>query len=84
MEACSGLSAQDIRTAIRNSSGPRTSLFVPETAFDLLAKRQIQRLLAPSVRCVELVFDELTSIISLSIKKVSVEKRNENKNVNSL
>jgi dynamin 1-like protein len=73
MNACEGLSPQDILTAIRNSSGPRASLFVPETAFELLTKRQIQRLQAPSVRCVELVFDELTNIISLSIKKVSAE-----------
>ncbi|KAF8270706.1 Dynamin central region-domain-containing protein [Lactarius quietus] len=53
---------QDIRTAIRNSTGPRPSLFVPEVAFDLLVKPQIKLLEAPSLRCVELVYEELVKI----------------------
>ncbi|MBE3046462.1 hypothetical protein IMZ48_28820, partial [Candidatus Bathyarchaeota archaeon] len=36
IDPTSNLSALDIRTAIRNSTGPRPSLFVPEMAFDLL------------------------------------------------
>ena len=56
------LSIQDIRTAIRNSTGPRPSLFVPELAFDLLIKPQIKLLEAPSQRCVELVYEELIKI----------------------
>ena len=52
----------DIRTAIRNSTGPRPSLFVPEIAFDLLVKPQIKLLEAPSLRCVELVYEELVKI----------------------
>lgn len=56
------LSDSDIRTAIRNSSGPRPSLFVPETAFSLLVKPQIKLLEAPSLRCVELVYEELVKI----------------------
>ena len=51
-----------IRTAIRNSTGPRPSLFVPEVAFDLLVKPQIKLLEAPSLRCVELVYEELVKI----------------------
>lgn len=57
------LSIQDIRTAIRNSTGPRASLFVPELAFDLLVKPQIQLLEAPSHRCVEMVYEELMKIV---------------------
>lgn len=57
-----GLSNSDIRTAIRNSTGPRPSLFVPELAFDLLVKPQIKLLEAPSQRCVELVYEELMKI----------------------
>lgn len=53
------LSISDIRTAIRNSTGPRPSLFVPELAFDLLVKPQIKLLEVPSQRCVELVYEEL-------------------------
>ncbi|QIW96924.1 hypothetical protein AMS68_002442 [Peltaster fructicola] len=56
------LSVSDIRTAIRNSTGPRPSLFVPELAFDLLVKPQIKLLEIPSQRCVELVYEELIKI----------------------
>ena len=56
------LSISDIRTAIRNSTGPRPSLFVPELAFDLLVKPQIKLLEIPSQRCVELVYEELIKI----------------------
>lgn len=56
------LTVQDIRTAIRNSSGPRPTLFVPEAAFELLIKPQIKLLLPPSLRCVELVYEELMKI----------------------
>lgn len=56
------LSVLDIRTAIRNSTGPRPSLFVPEMAFDLLVKPQIKLLEIPGQRCVELVYEELIKI----------------------
>ncbi|RKP12082.1 Dynamin central region-domain-containing protein [Piptocephalis cylindrospora] len=62
IDPCADLSSQDIRTAIRNSTGPRPSLFVPEMAFDLLVKPQISRLEPPSVRCVELAYEELMKI----------------------
>jgi len=63
------LSNQDIRTAIRNSTGPRPSLFVPEAAFDLLIKPQINRLESPSLRCVELVLEELFKICNENCSK---------------
>jgi len=59
---CANLSNHDIRTAIRNSTGPRPSLFVPEIAFDLLIKPQIKLLEPPSLKCVELVYEELMKI----------------------
>ena len=62
IDPSSNLSVQDIRTAIRNSTGPRPSLFVPELAFDLLVKPQIKMLEVPSQRCVELVYEELIKI----------------------
>lgn len=62
IEPTQNLDNQDIRTAIRNSTGPRPSLFVPEVAFDLLVKPQIKLLEAPSLRCVELVYEELVKI----------------------
>lgn len=57
------LSVKDIRTAIRNSSGPRPLLFVPELAFDLLVKPQIKLLEDPLRQCVELVYEELMKIV---------------------
>ncbi|KAF8634653.1 hypothetical protein AX15_000793 [Amanita polypyramis BW_CC] len=62
IDSTSNLDNQDIRTAIRNSTGPRPTLFVPEAAFDLLVKPQIKLLEAPSLRCVELVYEELVKI----------------------
>ena len=53
----------DILTAIRNSNGSRPALFVPEVSFELLVKRQIKRLEEPSLRCVELVHEEMQRII---------------------
>ncbi|WVW79987.1 hypothetical protein I302_101960 [Kwoniella bestiolae CBS 10118] len=62
IDPAQNLSLNDIRTAIRNSTGPRPSLFVPEVAFDLLVKPQIKLLEPPSLRCVELVYEELMKI----------------------
>lgn len=68
------LSIRDIRTAIRNSTGPRPSLFVPELAFDLLVKPQIKLLEQPSHRCVELVYEELMKIVhSVCSSNIGVE-----------
>ncbi|XP_037114473.1 dynamin-1-like protein isoform X1 [Syngnathus acus] len=58
-----GLTEFDVLTAIRNATGPRPALFVPEVSFELLVKRQIKRLEEPSLRCVELVHEELQRII---------------------
>lgn len=63
IDALMGLSTLDILTAIRNATGPRPALFVPEISFELLVKRQIRRLEEPSLRCVELVHEELQRII---------------------
>lgn len=43
------LSNEDIKTAIRNASSLRPNLFVPEVAFEVLSKQQINRLESPSL-----------------------------------
>ncbi|XP_034948822.1 dynamin-1-like protein [Chelonus insularis] len=58
-----GLTKWDILTAIRNATGPRPALFVPEVSFELLVKRQIRRLEDPSLRCVELVHREMQEMV---------------------
>uniref|UniRef100_A0A7S1PGH5 Dynamin-type G domain-containing protein n=1 Tax=Percolomonas cosmopolitus TaxID=63605 RepID=A0A7S1PGH5_9EUKA len=63
MDACEGLTDYDIRTAIRNAKGPRTSLFIPEASFVMLVKKQVKKLEDPSLRCVNQVFEELVAIV---------------------
>eukprot|EP01103_Thecamoeba_quadrilineata_P012017 TRINITY_DN299_c0_g1_i2.p1 TRINITY_DN299_c0_g1~~TRINITY_DN299_c0_g1_i2.p1 ORF type:complete len:651 (-),score=133.95 TRINITY_DN299_c0_g1_i2:332-2284(-) len=60
-----GLTVFDVRTAIRNATGPRSALFVPEMAFELLVKRQILKLKEPSLECTDLVFSELQRVVTL-------------------
>ena len=62
IEPTHNLDNQDICTVIRNSIGPRPSLLVPEVVFDLLVKPQIKLLEAPSLWCVEHVYEELVKI----------------------
>lgn len=54
----------DIRTIMHNTSGSAPSLFVGTQAFEVLVKQQIRRLEEPSLRCVNLIFDELARILS--------------------
>ncbi|XP_067884511.1 dynamin-1-like protein isoform X1 [Heterodontus francisci] len=63
IDPLTGLTTLDVLTAIRNATGPRPALFVPEVSFELLVKRQIKRLEEPGLRCVELVHEELQRII---------------------
>eukprot|EP00933_Yihiella_yeosuensis_P075573 TRINITY_DN8500_c0_g1_i1.p1 TRINITY_DN8500_c0_g1~~TRINITY_DN8500_c0_g1_i1.p1 ORF type:complete len:769 (-),score=154.72 TRINITY_DN8500_c0_g1_i1:53-2359(-) len=65
-DSFNGLSDDDIRIAVRNATGPRASLFVPEAAFEMLVRRQIVKLEAPSLQCADLVFDELQRVLLLS------------------
>jgi replication fork clamp-binding protein CrfC len=56
------LSDTEIRTAIRNATGPRPTLFLPEMAFEILVRKQIARLQLPVVECVDMVLDELMRV----------------------
>jgi len=48
-----GLTDEDIRTTICNANGTRPSLFVPEISFDILVRKQIDRLREPGLQCVD-------------------------------
>lgn len=63
--ATSGLSLSDARSALRNCTGTKVSLFVPEGAFDALVRDQIKNLQVPSMRCVEGVHHELQSVLKV-------------------
>ncbi|CAK9157402.1 unnamed protein product [Ilex paraguariensis] len=59
VDPCEDLTNEDIRTAIQNATGTRNALFVPEVPFEVLVRRQIGRLLDPSLQCLRYVYDEL-------------------------
>lgn len=63
LDPLGSLNRLDVLTAIRNANGTRPALFVPEVSFELLVKKQVKRLLDPSLRCVELVHEEMQRII---------------------
>lgn len=54
----------DIRTIMHNTSGSAPSLFVGTQAFEVLVQQQIRRMEEPTLRCVNLIFDELVRILS--------------------
>jgi len=66
VHAHDGLSQGAIRTAIRNASGAKNSLFVPEMAFEILVKGQIEKLRRPALNCVDLVLEELQRVAAQS------------------
>jgi len=68
LDACDNLSEEDIKVAIRNSKGPKTTLFIPEAAFEMLVKTQVKMLLSPSIQCVDQVYEELVTILDFAEK----------------
>jgi len=65
-DAFNGLPDLEIRAAMRNASGQKPQLFIPEVAFESLVRRQIQKLEEPSLQCVRLVNEELEKLASQS------------------
>lgn len=56
------LTDEDIRTAILNAKALNPSLFIPEAAFELLIRQQINRLLVPSLSCALQIHNELRNM----------------------
>ncbi|PSR72641.1 hypothetical protein PHLCEN_2v11488 [Hermanssonia centrifuga] len=65
----------DIRVILYNSSGSTPSLFVDTTAFEVIVKQQIKRLEEPSVKCCQLVYDELIRILGQILAKIQAFRR---------
>jgi len=65
----------DIRTILYNSSGSTPALFVGTSAFEVIVKQQIKRLEEPSLKCCQLVYDELIRILSQLLGKISAFAR---------
>ncbi|XP_058761952.1 dynamin-related protein 3A-like [Vicia villosa] len=62
VDPCEDLTDDDIRTAIQNATGPKAALFVPDVPFEVLVRRQISRLLDPSLQCARFIYDKLMKI----------------------
>jgi len=65
----------DIRTILYNSSGSTPALFVGTTAFEVIVKQQIKRLEEPSLKCCQLVYDELIRILGQLLGKIQSFRR---------
>jgi len=52
----------EIRVTIKNSSGPRSTLFMSEAAFEMILRKLVERLRAPALECVEMVVSELERV----------------------
>ncbi|KAI0713495.1 Dynamin central region-domain-containing protein [Earliella scabrosa] len=65
----------DIRTILYNSSGSTPSLFVGTQAFEIIVKQQIRRLEDPSLKCCQLVYDELIRILGQLLNKIQAFRR---------
>ena len=50
----------------------RVGLFTPDMAFEVIVKRQIDKLLAPCLKCVDLVSTELGAVIQKCGEGVSI------------
>ena len=62
---------KEIAFAIQNIHGIRVGLFTPDMAFDAIVKKQIERLKEPSLKCVDLVVQELTNVVRACTEKMS-------------
>lgn len=62
MGAFDNLTDEEVRITIRNAHGVRNALFVPEISFDILVRKQIERLEQPGVQCVDMIYEELQRI----------------------
>ncbi|XP_050430224.1 dynamin isoform X4 [Adelges cooleyi] len=62
---------REIAFAIRNIHGIRVGLFTPDMAFEAIVKKQISRLKEPSLKCVDLVVNELSNVVRICTDKMS-------------
>ncbi|XP_022700066.1 dynamin-like isoform X3 [Varroa jacobsoni] len=62
---------REIAFAIRNIHGIRVGLFTPDKAFEAIVKRQIAKLKEPSIKCVDLVVQELGNVVRRCAEKMN-------------
>ena len=54
--------------------GIRVGLFTPDMAFEAIVKKQIARLKEPSLKCIDLVVQELTNVVRFVAEKVANQR----------
>ncbi|XP_048481574.1 dynamin isoform X7 [Plutella xylostella] len=62
---------REIAFAIRNIHGIRVGLFTPDMAFEAIVKKQIARLKEPSLKCVDLVVQELSNVVRFCTERMN-------------
>ena len=62
---------REIAFAIRNVHGIRVGHFTPDLAFEAIVKKQITKLRQPSVKCVDLVINEMGEVVRRCTEKMS-------------
>merc|ERR1711971_106309 len=62
---------REIAFAIRNIHGIRVGLFTPDMAFEAIVKKQIARMKEPSIKCIDLVVQELSNVVRTVAEKMS-------------
>lgn len=61
---------REIAFAIRNIHGIRVGLFTPDMAFEAIVKKQISKLREPSLKCVDLVINEMGNVVRHCTQKM--------------
>ena len=57
-------------------TGIRVGLFTPDMAFEAIVKSQIGRIREPSLKCIDLVVNELTNVVrAVTEKVINVESK---------
>lgn len=54
---------KEISYTITNIKGVRVGLFTPDMAFEVITRNQIDKLVSPAVKCVDMVCNELLTVI---------------------
>ncbi|KAF7326480.1 hypothetical protein MSAN_01990800 [Mycena sanguinolenta] len=65
----------EIRSILYSAAGTAPALFIGTAAFEVLVKNQITRIEEPSLKCCQLVYDELLRILSEILGKMPALKR---------
>lgn len=64
LDILAGIKDVDILTAIKNASGTRPCLYVPQSAFEMLISKQVRSFEGTCHNCVDTVYNEMKSIVT--------------------